>query len=82
MSIAPFVRLLFVIYKCFFFIGDNYMYVLARDTTYLVIIIILTLQSVLDYNFVTEMLFSLCCSHLLGFFYRTIRMVENGIKPV
>jgi flap endonuclease-1 len=21
-------------------------------------------------------------SHLLGFFYRTIRMVENGIKPV
>lgn len=21
-------------------------------------------------------------SHLMGFFYRTIRMVENGIKPV
>ena len=21
-------------------------------------------------------------SHLVGFFYRTIRMVENGIKPV
>lgn len=21
------------------------------------------------------------CSHLMGFFYRTIRMVENGIKP-
>lgn len=22
------------------------------------------------------------CSHLLGTFYRTIRLVENGIKPV
>lgn len=22
------------------------------------------------------------CSHLMGMFYRTIRMVENGIKPV
>lgn len=21
-------------------------------------------------------------SHLMGFFYRTIRMVENGIKPM
>lgn len=24
----------------------------------------------------------ICCSHLMGMFYRTIRMVENGIKPV
>lgn len=23
-----------------------------------------------------------CCSHLIGFFYRTIRILENGIKPV
>ena len=23
----------------------------------------------------------LACSHLMGFFYRTIRMVEHGIKP-
>jgi hypothetical protein len=22
-----------------------------------------------------------CLSHLMGFFYRTIRIVENGIKP-
>ena len=22
------------------------------------------------------------CSHLMGFFYRTIRMIEHGIKPV
>lgn len=22
------------------------------------------------------------CSHLMGMFYRTIRMLENGIKPV
>lgn len=26
--------------------------------------------------------FSLFCSHLVGFFYRTIRLLENGIKPV
>ena len=24
----------------------------------------------------------LSCSHLIGFFYRTIRMLDNGIKPV
>jgi flap endonuclease-1 len=23
----------------------------------------------------------ICLSHLMGFFYRTIRIVENGIKP-
>lgn len=34
-------------------------------------------------NFLESGLWDLRCidSHLMGFFYRTIRMVENGIKP-
>jgi 5'-3' exonuclease len=28
-----------------------------------------------------ERLCHFVCSHLMGFFYRTIRIVENGIKP-
>lgn len=27
------------------------------------------------------MVLQLTASHLMGFFYRTIRMVDNGIKP-
>jgi 5'-3' exonuclease len=27
------------------------------------------------------MFLSVCLSHLMGLFYRTIRIVENGIKP-
>lgn len=42
---------------------------------------------VIMYIFVTQMTMSCvflmyACSHLMGMFYRTIRMIENGIKPV
>jgi len=29
-----------------------------------------------------DVLWRCVCSHLMGMFYRTIRMIENGIKPV
>lgn len=33
-------------------------------------------------NFTLFFDYSLCYSHLMGMFYRTIRLVEQGIKPV
>ena len=34
-----------------------------------------------DFIYLPSLRFSCFLSHLMGFFYRTIRIVENGIKP-